>query len=441
LNASPARGALSLGSPPALIFADGFETGDSSVWAIEHAVWLPHGTVDLAFYVEFAPVDTRADVVFSVDTTGSMGEEITNLRNGLVTIAGGIAAVVPDVELAAASWRDFPIDPFGSPGDLPWNLGQAMTSSVLQVQTALNAMTAAGGNDVPESGYEALYQLGAGTGISWSGGSVPPYAGPGAGGVGFREGAARIAIHVTDAASHLDTDYLAVVPDAHSKAEAFAALGALGVRVIPIQSMLEATASAQLSEVAVTTGAEILPCAFAPAAACALGQCCTGINGAGEAPAANGRCPLRFRIADTGVGIGSAIVNGVAALIGHGTRDVVSSAVDDVPGGPDTTCFIDRIEADAFFPPPDEPAASCVPAATPGDIGGSGYDDGFSGFATGSTGGATGSRLRFVVHASNSCVPSTAAAQQLPVQLDLVDFATGALLDRVTLLVLVPPAP
>ena len=34
-----------------------------------------------------------------------------------------------------------------------------------------------------------------------------------------------------------------------------------------------------------------------------------------------------------------------------------------------------------------------------------GYDDGFAGFATGASGGNPGSRLRFVVHASNSCVP------------------------------------
>ena len=71
---------------PSIIFADGFESNDTSAWAIPYVVVLPGGSVDQTFYVEFAPVDSRADLVFSMDTTGSMGGEITNLKNGLSTI-------------------------------------------------------------------------------------------------------------------------------------------------------------------------------------------------------------------------------------------------------------------------------------------------------------------------------------------------------------------
>lgn len=428
---------------PALIFADGFETGDDSVWGLPYSVWLPHGAADVAFYVEFAPIDSRGDFFFSIDTTGSMQGEITNLQNSLTaTIAPAAAALLPDVNLGAASWKDFPVGTFGDSGDYPWFLSQAMTSNVTAVQNAINAMSAVGGDDVPESGYESLYQLGSGAGVTWPpAGSVPPYAGPGLGGVGFRDGTFRLAVHITDAPSHLDSDYGAAVPDAHSKSEAFDALAALGIRVLTIQSATEPTATAQLDEIPVATGAELPPCALPPSAACAAGQCCTGIDGAGVAPAPNGRCPLHYRIADTGAGISTAIVNGMAALVQYGERDVVAGATDGDPGAPDTTCFVDRIEADAFFPPSEGPAASCVEAATPADIGGSGYDDGFTGFATGATGGNPGSRLRFVVYASNSCVPSTSEVQLLPVLLNLTDLATGALLDQLTLHVLVPPAP
>ena len=44
---------------------------------------------------------------------------------------------------------------------------------------------------------------------------------------------------------------------------------------------------------------------------------------------------------------------------------LASAADDGLPGTVDTTCFIDRIEADAFIPPPREPEASCVVPATP----------------------------------------------------------------------------
>lgn len=424
-----------------LVFADGFETGDTSVWPLQHTVWLPPGSADVTFYIELAPVDAKADLVFSMDTTGSMTGEITNLQNSLSAIASAATALVPDMNFAAASWRDFPLSTFGEPGDLPWELRQAVTATLAQVQNALNSMSAAGGNDFPEAGYEALYQLGAGTGISWGTGSVPAYTGEGLGGVGFRAGSQPLAIHITDATSHADTDYGATVPDAHSQAEAFAALGALGARVLTVLSGTDATAASQLAEIAVSTGAEVPPCAFPPVAGCAPGQCCTGINGAGEAPAGNGMCPLRFRVDINGTGLGGAIVNGLGAALKYGTRDVVAGATDPVADATDSTCFIDQIEADAFFPPPAEPAASCVPEPAPGDVGGSGYNDGFTGFATGGSAGSPGSRLRFIVHAGNDCVAAIATVQSFDVHLNVTDAATGALLDHVAVTVLVPPAP
>jgi hypothetical protein len=428
-----------------LLFADGFETGDTSVWGLPHVVWLPPGTEGLAFHVEFAPVDALADLVFSVDTTGSMGGEITNLQNGLSGIAAGATALVADTNFAVASWRDFPIDPFGTVGDLPWQLLQGTTSNLTSVQNAIQSMAAGGGGTTSaESGYEALYQLASGAGVTWPpSGSVPPFPGPGLGGVGFRAGAQPLAIHVTDATSQDASDYGSAVPDAHSKSQAFAALEALGVRVLTVFSGTEAPADTQALEIATATGARVPPCGFSDPrpAGCAAGQCCTGINGAGEAVDLGGQCPLRFRTNSAGAGLGAAVVSGLEAVIRYAPRDVVSGASDPAADGPDTTCFIDAIEADAYFPPPEEPAASCVPVPTPADVGGSGYDDGFTGFATGASAESPGSRLRFIVRASNDCVASIATVQSFAVHLNLADAATGALLDHVVLTVLIPPTP
>jgi len=427
-----------------LVFTDGFETGDTSLWGL-YAVWLPPGTVDQTFYVEFAPVDSLADLVFSMDTTGSMGGEIANLQSALNNIAAAASALVPDTNFAAASWRDFPIDPFGSPGDLPWQLLQKVTSNLTSVQSAISSMSAAGGGTTTaESGYEALYQLGTGAGVSWPpSGSVPPYPGPGLGGAGFRAGAQPLAIHVTDATSNDASDYGAAVPNAHSKSQAFAALTALGVRVLTVFSGTDAPADSQAREIATATGARVPPCAFPSPrpAGCAATQCCTGINGSGEAVDVGGQCPLRFRTDTSGTGLGTAVVRGLQAAVRYAKRDVIAVATDPVGGGPDTTCFIDAIEADAFFPPPEEPAASCVPVPTPADVGGSGYHDGFTGFATGAGSGSPGSRLRFVVHASNDCVASTGTVQSFDVHLNLADAATSALLDQVVLRVLIPATP
>ena len=72
------------------------------------------------------------------------------------------------------------------------------------------------GRDGPESGFEALYQIATGAGIAGPIGGVSPVVAPFApapdavgslGGVGFRDGALPIVIHITDALSHKEADY------------------------------------------------------------------------------------------------------------------------------------------------------------------------------------------------------------------------------------------
>lgn len=440
--ATEPSGADAMATPRAVaadyvVFANGFELGD---------IVLPFGSIDRTLPVQFAPVDPRADIVVSIDTTGSMAGEISNVRNTIVNTIGAARVLVPDTEFAVADWRDFPLAPFGNSGDSPWVLRQPMTASIPAVLTAMGVLSAAGGNDLPESGYEALFQLGTGLGIAWTGGSVPAYTGTGLGGVGFRPGSMRVVFHVTDASAHASTDYGAAIPGAHGKDEAFAALAALGIRVVPILSVVGTAdtqiANTQLIEATAATGAEVLPCAFDHGPACAATQCCTAINGAGESPAISGRCPLRFRIDSTGAGGGTAIDAGVRALVKYGTHQLIASAADDgLPGTIDTTCFIDRIEADAFIPPPREPEASCVGLATPVAIGGSGYDNGFANVATGSAAGVPGTALQFIVHAGNDCAPSTTEAQVFVVYLRLTDTATGELMAVRSLSVVVPASP
>jgi hypothetical protein len=87
---------------------------------------------------------------------------------------------------------------------------------------------------------------------------------------------------------------------------------------------------------AIATGAVVLPADFGPVgtrpANCAITQCCTGDSGAGEAPQANGTCPLDYSFDDTnGNGVGSAVASGIIALANGLKFDIHVEATDVDP--------------------------------------------------------------------------------------------------------------
>ena len=195
----------------------------------------------------------RADLAINVDTTGSMGGEINNLRASLSSsIIPQVGAAIPDAAFAVSSFEDYPIVPFGDPNaqDLPFRLHTRVTTNSATAQGAVNALTTRSGFDFPESGIEALYQVTTGAGTSWTGGSVPafnPNQGlvPGVadgqiGGVGFRADSLPVIVHISDAVSHTSYDYAnatgtinaATVPQARQ------ALASVGARVVTITSGL-----------------------------------------------------------------------------------------------------------------------------------------------------------------------------------------------------------
>lgn len=191
----------------------------------------------------------QADVLLNVDTTGSMGGEITNLRNSLSTfIVPSVQAVIPDPAFAVTTFQDFPVSPFGSSasGDVPFSLEQRVTTDTQAIQTVLNGLQIRNGQDTRESGAEALRQIVEGVGVQWGPGAserVPAFD-PSAGrivgvadgtigGAGIREDSLRIVVHVTDAPSHLSGDYpvsiTAAAPD-----QIRSSLQAAGARVLTI---------------------------------------------------------------------------------------------------------------------------------------------------------------------------------------------------------------
>ena len=116
---------------------------------------------------------TRADITFLVDVTGSMGEEIGEVRNHLTdTIIPGLKAAIPDVNMSVASFRDFPVWLYGKSSDFPFKLLLQSTNVTTKegeqrVRDAVATLVADGGKDGPESQVEALYRLASGEGFNW----------------------------------------------------------------------------------------------------------------------------------------------------------------------------------------------------------------------------------------------------------------------------------
>jgi len=168
----------------------------------------------------------RADVTFLLDTTGSMAELLRSTAQEFAAIAVELDESLPFTTYGLATFADYPTDPFGSPGDLPFVMRVQQTTDLEQLQRGLSALEAYGGGDGPESALEAIYQAltGRGYDLDCDGGfsslrDVPafipnpedPFGGLGAGadqglsgsgksgGMGYRMGALPVIIYGTDA--------------------------------------------------------------------------------------------------------------------------------------------------------------------------------------------------------------------------------------------------
>jgi hypothetical protein len=381
-----------------------------------------------------------------MDTTGSMGGEIANLRAGLRGIIDAVRLRVSDPAFGVGKWEDYPISPYGSAGDLPWRLLRTPTTDAAAAQAGVDALSLGYGADWAESGYESLYQIATGAGTSWTGGSVPAFTGPGLGGVGFRTGSLPIVLHVTDAPSHQASEYTTGGIVAHTREQAFTALQALGIRVVTVNTDTTASAqvTTQLNEISTTTRAVVPVCAFRTGAAtwrCGTDQCCTGLAGA-AVPPVSGRCTLQYRVAGDGSGLGTAVVDGVDALVKYTTLDVYAVVRDDgIAETIDTACFIKRVEALRYVAPPAEPERSCTPVPAAAAFAGSAYHNGFRGYASGTSRvGVPGARLEFTVVAENDvCVVPGWEAQVYTAYIDVFDETTRTLLDTQEATIIVPP--
>jgi Mg-chelatase subunit ChlD len=156
--------------------------GDSAEGALHgRALWRPGQRdrlqVTLDGAAALAPV--RLDLVFLVDATGSMADEIGKLRDSMRAMAAQIGALPsrPSICFGLVAYRDRGDDFFVRAQDFTDDLGA--------FQQGLAALHADGGGDMPEALNEALHT--AVHRLSWRGGD-----------------ATRLVVLVADAPPHLD---------------------------------------------------------------------------------------------------------------------------------------------------------------------------------------------------------------------------------------------
>jgi PEP-CTERM motif len=159
-----------------------------------------------------SPTTALADVMFIVDTTGSMSAGIAAVDSAL---EGTVAALAPlgSIATGAAQFKDKTGDGY-DPFD--YSLSQAITTNSALTQTALGAFTANGGGDTPEQGLFAL-----------SSATTDPA-------TGWRAGAKKIEVIVGDAPSHDDAHPTA--PAGTSVSSVAATLSSNGVTLITLDA-------------------------------------------------------------------------------------------------------------------------------------------------------------------------------------------------------------
>lgn len=119
----------------------------------------------------------RLDVMFLFDLTGSMSDDIAEIKSSANSMIANISSSVSDVAFGVGSFMDYPArysycgytSTYGSSGlDVPFKLDKDVTKNVSSVESAINALTMGSGYDGPESYARALKES---INVSWRSGA------------------------------------------------------------------------------------------------------------------------------------------------------------------------------------------------------------------------------------------------------------------------------
>lgn len=142
------------------------------------ATWDGQSDLTLAGPAPAAAADGMAlDVVFLIDTTGSMGDELERIKTSLLAVADQLRGKRADLKLrfAAVAYKDI--------NDDYVTMAHPFTEDTAAFNTAMQALSAGGGGDLPESLNQGLSR------VAW--------------GLQWRPEAAKVVFLVADAAPQM----------------------------------------------------------------------------------------------------------------------------------------------------------------------------------------------------------------------------------------------
>jgi len=376
----------------------------------------PRSHGDFVFVVDYMeepvpPEDTLvfgtdiqvADVYIAVDTSGSMGGEVTNLQDTLQTvIVPGIALSIPNVQMGVMRFEDCP---GSSCPNFMVNL-QSITDDETLVQAALDTIV-----DTSLCGGEEPYSLSlfvTATGDVTGTGLPPASCAPGFVGYPcFRPAAIPIVIQIGD------EPFFGGAMCAPRKivSDAYNALNSIHAKYIGVNtSGLPGPTGPRpaMEDVALNTGSVA------------------------------GTSPLVFDGNEDGTGLGTEIVDAVGLLANSVPLDI-SGRVEDVVDGPfdtvDASRFVDRVEPNAVggVADPVDPTRVCVGGLATGDFDTDGFQDYFDDVAPGTI-------VCFdIIAARNDFVPRVPDAPQLYTAVVNVMGDWVTVLDSREIYFLIPP--
>lgn len=181
-------------------------------------------TIDVTTFPEDVPA--KLDFVFIIDTTGSMGAKLANVKANAISFINGLQAEGVDGRYAFATYGDI------HAGDAPLINTPAFYSDAASFSAALAPVGLTGGGDFPESGLEGVL-----TTVS---------------NLSFRSDATRRMLLLTDATVHTTADGLS----SETVAGTAASLSASGIR-LDIAVPAGGAAEVQLTPLATATGGNV----------------------------------------------------------------------------------------------------------------------------------------------------------------------------------------
>jgi hypothetical protein len=105
-------------------------------------------------------ITSQADIVFIIDSTGSMGDEIADVKNIIINFTQKLEENVSNWRLGLIEFKDYAGSPCGGSGDFPFKIhtfkdGQ-FTTNASEFRERVSTFSAWGGNDWPESQLTCL---------------------------------------------------------------------------------------------------------------------------------------------------------------------------------------------------------------------------------------------------------------------------------------------